>query len=488
MAVGLLCCLPSSIVYAGGYDYDLYGEWRYIFSHTQDFPLNSTDQASGLNLYIDQRLDIGTRQYVTDDLEFTAELEIFYGQVTGDLDHVGAEFRTDARETLRGWDFKKFDLRQLWLRYDAPWFQIRAGQMYSYWGMGMLANDGRPTPRRFGFPDQGDVSDRLVLATRPFSMFDGWPSKIILAVASGVVYLDENCSLRDGDIGVEAIGSLVYRDDGIDIGIYVAGRIQDDEAGSELNVAAIDFFAKIDAGQGYSGPMIALEMAYLTGNTSRVIHADHINGVDISAFGAVLQAGWRFDFHDFLPAVEVGYASGDPDPHDGTVTSFSFDPDFNVGLILFDTVLRGISAMSAQESADPDRIGEPLPGTDMLATNGRINGTVYINPTISIKPLEQLTILTGFLYAWSSTPFAQSYQTFKNGGVATNPYGLTNPGRELGMEFDLGINWDQEIWGNLHITAGFQAGWFFPGSAFNRPDGSRHGMITRLLGMAAVYW
>jgi hypothetical protein len=211
-------------------------------------------------------------------------------------------------------------------------------------------------------------------------------------------------------------------------------------------------------------------------------------GVDLLAFGAVARAGWRFDFLGFLPLVEFGFASGDADPHDDTVTAFSFDPDYKVGLVLFDTVLRGVSAMAAAEAADPERIGQPLPGTDMLPTKGRVSGALYLNPTVQIQPLEQLTVLAGFLYAWSAVPFAQSYQTFKNGGVNTNLYGLQDPSRDLGYEIDVGLDWNQEIFGDLHLIAGVQAGWFFPGSAFDRPDGTRPDTIMRFLGRAMIAW
>jgi hypothetical protein len=470
------------------YDFDLFGQWRYIVSHSGDFPLNDIGDQSGLNLYVDQRLQIGTVQPVTKHLEFIGELEIFYGQVYGDHDSVGAFLREDERTTLRGWDLKEAELRQLWIKWDLPWGQLRAGQMKSNWGLGMLANGGDLQPGRFGFPDQGDLSDRVLFATRPFAWEGGWLSKVVTALGAGVVYHDENCDLRDGDIGGELLASMFYRDEGINAGLYVAGRIQNDSDDSFLNVAAIDLLFSVDAGPGHQGLVAATEVALLTGKTDRLIHADHLDGVDVLAFGAIARAGWRFGFMEFMPIVEFGFASGDADPHDDTVTAFSFDPDYKVGLVLFDTVLRGVSAMAAAEAADPERIGEPLPGTDMLPTKGRISGAMYINPTVQIQPLDQLTVMAGFLYAWSAVPFAQSYQTFKNGGVNTNLYGLQDPSRDLGYEVDVGLEWNQEIFGDLRVVAGVQAGWFFPGSAFDRPDGTRPDTIMRVLGRAMIAW
>ncbi len=462
-----------------------FGQWRYLYSQVQKFPLNSLGQNSELANYLDHRLRVGSSQAVTDKLSFTAEVEVFYGQVAGDFDHIAADYRDDARETLRGWDLKEMDLRQLWLRWQAPWFELRAGQMASQWGLGLLANDGKARPGRFGFPDQGDLSMRLLLATRPFVRFSGWPAKVILALGGGMVYRDENASLRDGDLGAEAIGSLIFRDEGIDAGLYLAGRFQEDEAGTELNVLAMDLYGQWDQGQGL---MLAGELSVLTGSTDRVIRSDQLDGMDILSYGGAARLGWHFDCLDLLPIMEIGFASGDSNPHDATLTNFFFDPDYHVGLVLFDSILRAMTAMDAQQAADPERVGQALPGVDLLPNEGRISGVIYFNPTVSFRPLSQLQVLVGLVYALSAAPYAQSYQTFSHGGVATNAYGKVDAGRQLGWEIDFGVEWTQPIWHSLQLQAGLQTGWFFPGSAFDLPDGSRPGIVNRILAQIALGW
>lgn len=467
-----------------------FGEWRYVYSHMQDFPLNADGQPSGLNWYLDQRLDVGVEQQVAPDLSFTAELELFYGQVDGEFDHVGAAYRLDARETLPGWDLKNAELRQLWLTWRPEWFVIRAGQMGSHWGLGVLANDGRPTPGRVGMQDQGDLSDRIIIATKPLaSLFpDHWAGQIVAALGGGIVYRDENSSLRDGDVAGEALLSVFYSGEQLWTGLYVAGRFADDQAGTRLDVVALDLHARYEQPVGTCGPIGALELIYVAGKTDRVITADHLDGLNVSAFGAVARAGWQFAFWGLRSELEVGYASGDPDPHDSTVTSFSFDPDYKVGLVLFDSVMRGMTAMAAEQAADPNRVGQALPGTDQLASRGRVTNALYVFPQVRLQPIEQLHIMAAFLYAWSAVEFSQSYQTFDNGGVPTNAYGLANAGRKLGWEIDLGLDWDQPLFSNLHLVAGLQAGWFFPGSAFERPDGTRPGTVARLLSRVALTW
>lgn len=467
---------------AAGVQY--YGLWQMIYSHEQPFPLNEAGQASGLGWVLDNRLDAGFAQELSEKFAVEAELRVFYGQVDGDLDHVGALLRPDARETLRGWDLRQAELRSLFLRFEGSSLEIQAGQMRRHFGLGLLENDGRPALDRFGFQTHGDISDRLLLRTRPLAgLFpDSFWGDWILLVGAGLVYQDENCDLRKGDLGGEVLLSLSYPGP-VEGGLYVAGRFEMDEDGRRQDTVVLDAFAKHRSAG--SGLWAEAELAFLAGATDRV---EHVDGARISAFGAVARAGWEFSLLGLRPLLEAGFASGDPNPHDATVSAFAFDPDFKVGLVLFDTILRAVSAMDAEESADPALVGRPLPGASGLATGGRVTNAFYVHPTLRLKPLAPLTLLVGLLYARSAVELAQSYQTFRNGDIATNSFGRLRPGHELGFELDVGAEWDQALREELHLRLGAQAGWFFPGSALERPDGSRPGIVARLVVRAALTW
>ena len=494
ISLGLLLLVPARAAEKekdGKEDLGLFFmEWRWIGSQQEDFPLNAAGETSGLNWYMDQRLDVGGEIQVNERVRAGGEFDFFYGQVAGDADHVGADYRLDARETLRGWDLNNAELRQLWIDWTTPWFKLRAGQMGSHWGLGLLARDGRTEAGRIGLPDQGDLSDRVLIATKPLKSWfeDSWPGRIVVALGGGIVYRDENCDLRSGDTGGELLGSIFYEEPGRKLGMYVAGRIQDDTAGTELNVVVLDLLGHLRPPEDQSGPVAEAELAWIMGETDRVIHAEQTDGLNLGAFGGVGRMGWQFSRWRFKPLLEMGYASGDPDPHDGTITSFSFDPDYKVGLVLFDVVLRGVTAMAAEEAADPNRVGEPLPGVDLLASRGRVSNTVYLYPHLSLNPVKGLTLMAGLLWAWSATDFAQSYQTFANGGVPTNPYGITGLGRDLGVEVDLGLDWTQTLWRKMALRFGVQMGWFFPGKAFEQVNGTRPAVTGRMLAWAALVW
>ncbi len=50
--------------------------------------------------------------------------------------------------------------------------------------------------------------------------------------------------------------------------------------------------------------------------------------------------------------LDAGYASGDGNPFDDEVTSFTFDPDFNVGLVMFEEYLAGLTAALNERTAN----------------------------------------------------------------------------------------------------------------------------------------
>ncbi|NMB76249.1 MAG: hypothetical protein GYA21_14100 [Myxococcales bacterium] len=467
---------------------DPFGEWRFVGFHVQGFPLDASGREGGLRWAVDQRLEVGSRQQISERLHFSGKLQVFGGQVAGDSDGLGAAFRSDERLQLRGWDFKGWDLVELWLRWDLPWLQVRIGQMGSHFGLGLLSNDGRDEDERFGFGTSRDLSDRLLLATRPFAPLGGFLADVAVAVGGGLVYRDENASLRQGDVGGEALAVIRWERGPDNLGLYAAGRFQQDDAGTMLRVFALDLAGSYQPEPDEAGPTFAGEAVLLTGVTDRVIRAERTGGSDLLAFGGVLQAGYRFALLGLHPRLEAGYASGDQTPYDEKVTRFSFDPSFRVGLVLFDWVMRELTALEAEQAADPDRVGQPLPGTGELPSQGRLAGAVYLFPTVSLEPVERLQLLAGFLSAWSSAPFGQAYPTFENGGVPTNSYGRSSPGRHLGLELDLGARYTQPIWRDLAVAADLQAGWFFPGAAFERPDGSRPPPVARILMRFALSW
>ena len=76
-------------------------------------------------------------------------------------------------------------------------------------------------------------------------------------------------------------------------------------------------------------------------------------------------------YGDLVAQVEMGYASGDANPLDGTQRRFVFDPNHRVGLLLFDEVLRFATARASTAAQDPllTNATRPPPGVDLLPSN-----------------------------------------------------------------------------------------------------------------------
>ena len=84
--------------------------------------------------------------------------------------------------------------------------------------------------------------------------------------------------------------------------------------------------------------------------------------------------------------LEAGYASGDSNPFDDASTGFSFNRDFKVGLVLWDEVMLFQSQNGAARLADPNLVGRPPNGVDLLPTEGAVTNALYLKPTVRWRP------------------------------------------------------------------------------------------------------
>jgi len=124
--------------------------------------------------------------------------------------------------------------------------------------------------------------------------------------------------------------------------------------------------------------------------------------------------------------LEVGHASGDDDLSDEEFTQRSIHPDFNVGLILFEEILR---EQTARGYGVPDfAISDASPqGAVGFFSNGGVINANYINPRGHFRlPIRNLQMTGGVLMAWvdklgAQRPFTNTDNTF------------------MGTEVDLGL-------------------------------------------------
>ncbi len=179
-------------------------------------------------------------------------------------------------------------------------------------------------------------------------------------------------------------------------------------------------------------------------------------------------------YGDIVAQVEIGYASGDADPLDGTQRRFVFDPNHRVGLILFDEVMRWQTARAATAAVDPllTNTQRPTPGVDLLPSNGGVFGAQYVNPTFIYRPRHWLDLKSGMVVAQSTADVVDPYRLATTGNYV-NYRGGDPKRKDLGVEIDGGFEARFPLEYDLLLQLGAQAGVLFPGGALEDASGVR---------------
>jgi hypothetical protein len=474
--------------------FDLPGELRYRMNWLTDFPVNAGGRDSGRTYWQESRLRLNPGLKVGDKLAFYGQADFFSGRLGGGyarLRYDYADWPYDGRD-----DYVSAEFRQLWMSWETPVGALRVGQMSSMWGLGLLSNDGENRMNEFGDSRFGDLYQRALFATKPLLFFNhsDFANRLYLAVGYDIVWRDENADYRDGDRGSEWIISSFYEDpDHLFTGVYVALRNQTDDDGDMVKATAYDlnFNWKTRPQADRARFSLAFEGIILKGWTDRVILETSPKQLDLDAIGGVVRTGLEFPDSGLRLGFEAGYASGDANPYDKTNYALSFDPDYNVGIVLFREVESTLTAYQPEPLADPNKVHVPQKGIDQLPTNGSVTNAVYETLIIAYSPpdgrAKGLTFKEGILHAAAAEDFMDPYQTFAHGGAPTNYKGA--PARkDLGWELDTALSYTYGIGARLKLNVGMEHGYFMPGSAFNDRHGNPGDPIQKLQGRVTASW
>lgn len=429
--------------------------------------------------FVESRLRVGGSFAILPNLVLAAEGDAWSGVLAGDTSPVGtasgqfpSRYHYERRVELRD-----LELRQLFLTWRTPIGELRAGRMAFRWGLGLIANDGRGEPD-FGDRRYGDLVDRVAFGTRPFAGLTG--SKLApLAVFVGAdrVYRDENADLREGDRAYQGVAGMRYETDDLGLGLFYAHRRQTDrvEPGqapreATLRANALDLYGRVVLARPTPSSSLTLEgeIAAVRGRTTRPL-LDEIQrgGVSIETYGAIGRL--RIDDLErrFGLKAEVGWASGDRDPYDGVARAFAFDPDYKVGLLLFDPLLARIAGRGVDRIADPSLVRAPPAGSRFLLTNGAVTNASYVNAVMRYAPIPGLDLRFGWLLAHSAVPLVDPYGTAQAGGYPTSFAGGTPATeRALGQELDAAVKWTALRDGPVRLRLFGEGGVVAKGPAF----------------------
>ncbi|MBT8494111.1 MAG: hypothetical protein KJO07_13735 [Deltaproteobacteria bacterium] len=216
------------------------------------------------------------------------------------------------------------------------------------------------------------------------------------------------------------------------------GEIQPCEDTGSL-VMIFDFWYRLRLGPYYS----EAEVLTIRGNTFGGIPFPSANRKRKAQINSgAFRAGYLTDSWDGV--FEVGYASGDDQLEDENFKQRPMHPDYNVGLILFEEILRELSA----RTYGPPFFSEANPnGAIGFFSNGGVINSTYIHPKgryrIELDRGTQVEVIGALLFAWVDE-LAQGVGMF---GPGVNKY--------LGTEVDLAIKaWFHDRRMNFTLESG----------------------------------
>ena len=452
-----------------------------------------TADSLGQNQFLTHWLRATPTLLVRDNLQLVAQVDLLTGLVAGDLAH-DTHADLTPRDEYNG--FGNIQLRYLYAQLDLPFGLVRIGQQPNHWGMGILANDG-DHPTLFGDYRYGSLSERILFATKP----GGPRSDVVVALAGDLVYRDQFARLSRGKQAFQGVLAAYFERGYNRIGVFGMLRHQANArtSGSELTSYddTIDALSADVSGRyatqvpGHDAFLFMEgEAAFIGGSTSMIRTPQQTadgDRVSIRSYGGAATVGVvhravtapaatakGLPFGDLVAQLEVGYASGDADPYDGTERRFTFDPNHRVGLLLFDELMRFQTARAATAAADPllTNAARPTPGVDLLSSNGGVFGAEYVNPTFIYRPRNTVDLKAGMVVAQATSEIVDPYRTATSGSYVSYRGGDRRK-KDLGLEFDAGFEARFPLDYDLQANFGMQGGVLLPGSAFEDADGNR---------------
>jgi hypothetical protein len=287
------------------------------------------------------------------------------------------------------------------------------GRMPVSWGSGMIWNDGNEP-----LDEYGDTADRLQL-TSPIG-------PVYLMAAFETDY--EHYVGESDDISTVS-ASVAYKTETAGIGLYNTFRYWSESAESKYGAYTGDLW-----GRAQMGPITAeTELAAVLGSGD----LGPANDIRIGAFGGWLSVG--LDNDKLIAGVAGGFGTGDSDPNDDVLKTFTFDRDFNRALILFEENLPTLA---------PKLVNEENGGRDYtyVRTSTALRNVLFLQPTVGYHLFPQLKATV--------TMFASQAAKLPEDESDNKGYGL---------EFDAALRYDPFP----HAWFQARAGYWMPGRYFS---------------------
>jgi len=309
---------------------------------------------------------------------------------------------------------QNINVRRVFGEITTPVAKIRFGRMPVHWGSGMVYNAGNGP-----LDEYGDTSDRIQI-TAPVGKVH-----LIGAFETNTEnYINTNDDLKT------ITGAVAFLGERSGIGTYNTYRWQRFDKDADFSLFTGDIWAEAQLG----GTHLEWEFAFQLGGGD---YSESVNDVRVTGLGSHLSAVFGND--RFRMGVAGGFATGDADPFDAEYSTFSFDPDFNLTLMMFEEPM----PVLMHANPHPENNGGREYGAVQLGDG--ISNAMYMRPVVQMTATEGLD----FELAW----FAAQAAKLSEAGGGKKGYG---------SELDLTVDYRPFDHFELSSTTGI----FFPGKYF----------------------
>ncbi len=395
--------------------------------------------SEGRSLYLQHRLWLRPRLVVDehvsvfvdfrglDGLDWGSAPAAVLDPVTGEVLTVDWNDALDAPPTDASGRTVDFAAWRAWAQIDTRIGRFTFGRTPLHWGLGVWQNDGLSWNGEFG-----DSADRIA-----------WSNTFEKVYAQLAIDVNTEGFRNATDDTTSFNGAVGYKSETTDAGIQVQLR---HSPGRDFNLFTVDGAVQSQIGTIDLG-------AEVIGQFGSGDLENGVNDVNVASFGGVVQAGAELSKINIQ--LEGGLASGDPDAADQSLRDFSFDRDFNVGLLLFEQPLPTLAATAPSAENEGRALETALSG------NG-VRNALYIRPTLGRTLRKGLTV-EGTLIA------ARTFQAPSNAPTRT----------AYGMEVDARVRWTP----TEHLDFGATFATMFPGSFYrNYSDDNFSGFSGTVFG------
>ena len=397
-------------------------------------------QAEGLSASTDHRFLLQPTWHLTHRIRIHSQLDLLRGvpwgsevvsavdPVTGDSlsPLMGATVQSTTTDDDAA-TLYNLAVTRVWSEVDTPAGVVKFGRMPLHWGSGMVWNAGTDI-----LDEAGDTMDRI--------QFTG---------KAGEVYLTGAYEARIENFEGESddyhglVGQVLYQTEQAGVGTTHVLRTTTGDS-SEFRLYTGDIWAAAQMGDAYIEAEFAANLARGDLDTGE-------NNLSIGSFGGHLEAGYAAS--GLRLGLAGGFATGDANPDDSSIKTFTFDPDFNISLMLFEEAMPILEA-STMNDTNAGRT------SDAVRVGDGVSNALYLRPKVGYQASDSLKADLYLLAANQAKP-AEGFEDQKG----------------YGMEIGTDIEWRPLTHVRLSATtAVFLPGTYFTeyeheslGGDFNRP-------------------